>query len=277
MALHKLPLLRRLAIPLLRRVNLGDVTIKHHWTGDPLRLHSFKHKGYWYFGKRREWQNMQRFAELLGPGDRVIDVGGHIGYLSLYFSKLVGPSGHVYTLEPGANNLVYTRANLAGKNNVTLVEKGVGAENGQLTFHLEDHSGQGNSFLGDFLQWSGAEEYQCCTIESYARSVDVVTLDALTAEKDFRPDFIKVDVEGFEWEVLQGAKNVLQTMRPKLMLEVQRRHVEVVDLLQQCGYLVFSADGDRIENDHQLPGKEGDIFCLHATDHEAGIRHFRAA
>ncbi len=114
MALHKLPLLRRLAIPLLRRVNLGDVTIKHHWTGDPLRLHSFKHKGYWYFGKRREWQNMQRFAELLGPGDRVIDVGGHIGYLSLYFSKLVGPSGHVYTLEPGANNLVYTRANLAG-------------------------------------------------------------------------------------------------------------------------------------------------------------------
>ncbi len=44
--------LRRLAIRILFRINPGDITIRHHHTKDKFRLHSFRHKDYWYHGKK---------------------------------------------------------------------------------------------------------------------------------------------------------------------------------------------------------------------------------
>jgi hypothetical protein len=114
--------LRKVAISALRRFNPGDVSIRHHYTGERITLHSFKHKGYWYYGKRRESESMALFARLVRPQDTVIEVGGHIGYLSLYFAQLVGQRGQVIVFEPGTNNLPYTRANLRAKPNVRLVE-----------------------------------------------------------------------------------------------------------------------------------------------------------
>jgi FkbM family methyltransferase len=63
---------------------------------------------------------MALFARLVRPQDTVIDVGGHIGYLSQYFAQLVGRRGQVIVFEPGPNNLPYTRANLRAKPNVRL-------------------------------------------------------------------------------------------------------------------------------------------------------------
>ena len=103
--------LRSVVIPLLARFNPGDVTIKHHWTGDPLRLHSFHHKGYWFHGRSREADTLELLSRLLGPGDRVVEVGAHIGYFTILFSRLVGPGGQVTVFEPGENNLTYLRDN----------------------------------------------------------------------------------------------------------------------------------------------------------------------
>src|SRR5262249_24259088 len=107
--------LRKVAIAALRRFNPGDISIRHHYTCERIVLHSFKHKGYWYYGKRRESESMALFAQLVRPEDTVIEVGGHIGYLSLYFAQLVGQRGQLIVFEPGANNLPYARANLRGK------------------------------------------------------------------------------------------------------------------------------------------------------------------
>ena len=49
---------RKVVIGTLRRFNPGDISIRHHYTGEKLTLHSFKHKGYWYYGKRRESESM---------------------------------------------------------------------------------------------------------------------------------------------------------------------------------------------------------------------------
>ena len=95
---------RRVALPLLAKFGNFDVTIKHHYTGDRLRLNAFKHKGYWYLGKDRERNVMSSFERLICKGDTVIEVGGHIGYVSLFFAKLAGDTGHVFVFEPGANN-----------------------------------------------------------------------------------------------------------------------------------------------------------------------------
>jgi len=49
---------RRALIPLFRWVNPGDITIRHHWTGERITLHSFRHKGYWFHGRTRERDSM---------------------------------------------------------------------------------------------------------------------------------------------------------------------------------------------------------------------------
>jgi hypothetical protein len=55
MRLHRYRLLRRLLLPLLAKVNPGDIHIGHHWVpGRKVFLHSFKHKGQWYHGGNRE-------------------------------------------------------------------------------------------------------------------------------------------------------------------------------------------------------------------------------
>jgi hypothetical protein len=105
------------------RINPGDVTIRHHYTGDPFRLHSFRHKAYWSNGRRRDELEMATFAELVRPGDNVIEVGGHIGYVSLYFAWLVGCHGRVHVFEAGPDNLPYLRGNVAFHKQVTVVER----------------------------------------------------------------------------------------------------------------------------------------------------------
>ncbi len=77
MNLANVKLLRRLILPLFARLNPGDITITHHFTGDKVFLHSFKHKGYWFYGKNREKDTMELFRRLIRPADTIIEIGGH--------------------------------------------------------------------------------------------------------------------------------------------------------------------------------------------------------
>jgi len=90
MNLHQNLLLRRLVLPLLKIFN-RDIFISHPWTNDRVRLSLFEHKGYWFHGKNRENDEMLAFGRLIQPGACVIEVGGHIGFISLFYSKLVTP------------------------------------------------------------------------------------------------------------------------------------------------------------------------------------------
>src|SRR3954454_1116564 len=104
--------IRRALVPFFRKVNPGDITITHHWTGERMVLHSFRHKGYWFHGKARERESMILCSRLIRGGDIVFDVGGHIGYMALHFADLVGAGGRVFCFEPAPLNLPYIRANV---------------------------------------------------------------------------------------------------------------------------------------------------------------------
>jgi len=96
-------------MPLLKATAF-DLSIAHPWVPPSrFRLNSFRHKGYWYHGKSRELRTMQLFAKLIRPNDTVAEVGGHIGFISMFFAKLVGDNGRVVVFEPGSNNLPYLR------------------------------------------------------------------------------------------------------------------------------------------------------------------------
>jgi FkbM family methyltransferase len=260
---------RRRILPWLAAHNPGDITIRNPHTRDRLRLHSFRHKGYWFHRRRREAPTMALFARLVHPGDRVAEVGGHIGFITQYFAHLVGPSGSVVVFEPGPNNLPYLRSNVARLSHVTIVEEGVGHEPGRATFYVEGLTGQNNSFVPHF---EGLEvNARAAGVEPNVQAVEV-SVTTLDAHFDEPPDFVKVDVEGFELEVLLGARRMLETGHPALMVEVQTHQAELRALADELGYVVLDEHGAP----NELPATwAGNSFWLHPARHRGVIDELR--
>ena len=256
---------RRGALKVLRRLNVGDVTIRHHYTNDPFRLHFFKHRGYWYHGKRREQETMAAFAKLLKSGNLVVEVGGHIGYMSVYFAHLVGPQGRVVVFEPGPNNLPYLIVNTKKYPNVQVVPDALTDFTGSATLYTEELSGQNNSLLDQYTVFeANMREASLGEIERGRVTVGCTTLDRFIDSKhQGMPSFVKIDVEGAELSVLRGMKNCLEAGNVALMVEVTQNHLAVYDLLSRAGFSVFDAHGRHIKN---AAAMAFNVFCLKDDD-----------
>ncbi len=269
-------ILRRLLLPVFARVNAGDITIRHQHTGDRFRLHSFRHRSYWFYGKRREAETMDAFSRIIRDGDVVLDVGGHIGYVALFFARLVGPAGRVFVFEPGLNNLPYLRQNVNGKPTITLVEKAVGDCNGRGAFYLESLGGQNNSCVKDYACVEANST--AAGLQAFARvepvMVDMVTLDSFCLSEGVLPTFIKIDVEGYELEALRGALSVIEKAHPVLMVEIMSPCDDTLHLLQGLGYTAFCASpGHRRLTTVLRP--PANFFFLDARFHEGHIQQLR--
>ncbi len=270
MRIYRNRLLRRFLLPLLKATSF-DFCAKHHWVENvQFRLNSFRHKGYWYHGRNREEATMELFRRIICPGDIVVEVGGHIGYISLYFADLVGPSGKVFVFEPGKNNLPYIRTNLKGcmstghGQRLNLIESAVGDKNGVVTFFEESLTGQNNSIVRDFDGLRANKTLAFVTTEVVARQVSMVSLDDHIECP--RIDFIKIDIEGFEWFALLGAKRILEDLQPAIMVEIQANRKEIFAALSRVGYVLFTPGRKVITSADEL---KGNTFCLSRK------RHFR--
>ena len=269
--------IRKRLLPIFARVNPGDITIRNHHTRDRLRLHSFRHKGYWFHGRKREAATMNLFKVLISPGDVVVDVGGHIGYITQLFSKLVGPSGRVFVFEPGPNNLPYLRVNVGDLPNVSLIESGVGASSGHADFYVESLTGQNNSFLSNFDVLAANSDR--AGVQSIAQRIQVpiTTLDEENESKAWgRVNFVKIDVEGYEKSVLEGAAKLLGEVHPMLMVELHANldsMTAIALIAKQNGYQVFTDELEEFTWENPAPGN---TFWFHQHDHAMAISRLLA-
>lgn len=134
---------------------------------------------------------------LIQPGMVVADVGANIGLLTLIMAWAAGPGGKVIAFEPEAiprANLEKMR-HLNGLSWVEVRDQAVGAEAGQLTFHVSDIIG--HSSLYALPETEGSREIK----------VEVVRLDAVAPAQ--RMDVVKIDVEGAELDVLAGMSGLI--------------------------------------------------------------------
>jgi len=148
-------------------------------------------------------------AELVKPGMTVVDVGANVGLYTLFMAGLVGPTGRVIAFEPDPELVEMLRENCAANRftNVEIHNCALGAEPDRLVLHrLTLNSGENH--LGSMER--GA----------FRRPVEVVvaTFDSLLP--DVRPDFVKVDVQGWELKVLKGMKQALTASRPRVFVEL---------------------------------------------------------
>lgn len=146
---------------------------------------------------------------LLGEGETMIDVGANIGMYSLLAGELVGPSGCVIAVEPWVETAARLYRNAAdnGFDHVRVRVCAMGGSPGHAALHLNRNRPVSFSLLGDGDQHSSVD-------------VSVETIDDLALKEGVkRVDFLKLDVEGVEHDVLLGGKNTIQRWRPVIQYE----------------------------------------------------------
>jgi FkbM family methyltransferase len=167
-------------------------------------------------------------------GDVVFDCGAHQGYTSLLFSNWSGTSGKVYSFEPYSLNFEILVENIKLNNSINIFP---------YNFALGDIDGN-----CDMLPKSNSNVIN----QGKGERVKIIKLDNFT---DIIPNFIKIDVEGFEMKVLEGASNILLEGHTKFDIEIhpsemKKYHSSVDDLLSMIGlsrYECFIQWNDNIE------------------------------
>lgn len=177
---------------------------------------------------------------LLTKDDVVFDVGTNIGAIANWFATR---THHVHGFEPHPDNLRMTneQIQLRKTTNITLSQLALGSEPGTLQLHVK--SFHGHHSLGDTSATPTVEKID----------VEVDTVDRYcTANGIERIDFLKIDVEGFEEEVLKGATTMLEKQQVRLVLFELRQTIlasigkngkSIFAPLLEQGYTVFTLDG----------------------------------
>jgi FkbM family methyltransferase len=153
------------------------------------------------------------------PTDIVaVDVGANIGLHALAMSHLA-PDGRIHTFEASPDTSRHLQENVRanGASNVVVHAKAVSSEPGELTLFSNDEFAAGSTVIDQATDL--AREYMSEEGRNIVR-VPAVTLDAFVAEQGLeRLDLIKIDVEGYDIDVIRGAKNTIATLRPTVITE----------------------------------------------------------
>lgn len=149
-------------------------------------------------------------------GAVVIDIGANIGYFSLIFAKLAGPSGKIYAFEPESENFAILQKNIQanGYSNVVMINKAVADRNQVLKFYLSKSDGAKHSLINSDDSGKYVE-------------IPAVSLDEYFSGDSLKADFIKIDIEGAEIKALDGMRKFINSQgNLKMLIEFAPRMME---------------------------------------------------
>ncbi|MEI7473045.1 MAG: FkbM family methyltransferase [Chitinophagaceae bacterium] len=198
-----------------------------------------------YFWSDYEQFNFKFTKEKLRPNDVVLDVGAHIGLFSCIAAKSVGTNGLVYAFEPTpATYALLTKTIEINKleNNIKPFDLAMGLKEGTTTFYISDLTGDNSNSLVNYVDSRGP-----------LRGIDikVMSIDAFVNKyKLSKVNFIKIDVEGAEYDTLKGAEITLKSLRPYCILAIHPAGIKskgdsmeiIYDFLVQCNYSILFND-----------------------------------
>ena len=201
-------------------------------------------------GKDPEQEVKEIFLENISPGDVVIDVGSNIGDYTLIASKKVGDSGKVLSFEPLSETFLTLNRNLQLNEitNCMFFQKAVGEKPGLANLYKNNLSGT-MGHLDSSLNGKDLIKRD---------EIEVVTIDdVLTSEHIDTVNMIKIDVEGFEHEVLLGClQSFKENKIKKILCEVHFKYLEskgkseeaIYDLLREHNFTItpISRKGARV-------------------------------
>ncbi|KLN61571.1 hypothetical protein WH96_04240 [Kiloniella spongiae] len=168
----------------------------------------------------------QHHTELSAPFSRyikkdsvILDIGAHAGQFAKLFARIT-PNGRIISFEPGsyARSILSRVVSLHRLGNVEIKPYAVGSEKSSFTLNVPVKK---SGSLGFGLSFVGDPSTVDCRILS--EEISIVTLDEELTEQDGslpNIDFIKADIEGFELEMLRGARKIISQSHPALFIEI---------------------------------------------------------
>jgi len=193
-----------------------------------------------------DWDEMKSFLEVAKNADVLFDVGADKGVMAATFATL-GKNKKVLAYEPSTSGCQQMR-HLLEQNDlqeqVEIVAKVVAGHSGQVAFSQEDCG------YVQVVAVASANEVKA----------ECVSLDDECERLGYAPDIVKIDVEGYEGEVLSGAEKLLEEKGPIICLELHLAYLEkrqldpteILRKLERKGYSIQSLTGDRISPEKAL-------------------------
>ncbi|MBR0657384.1 FkbM family methyltransferase [Plastoroseomonas arctica] len=177
------------------------------------------------------------YARFLGAGDLAFDIGAHVGDRSASFLRL---GARVVAVEPQPRLRRALRLLARGNRRVTLIGALVGAEPGEATLRVNTANPTVASASDAFIAAAAGAEGWEGQVWDQELHLPVTTVAALSAAHGM-PDFIKIDVEGYEASVLAGAAAPVRALSFEFTTIQRGVAAECLVRLSALGYRAFNA------------------------------------
>jgi FkbM family methyltransferase len=200
-------------------------------------------------------------------GHTIFDIGGFVGIHTIFFASRAGPEGRVVTFEPDPVNYQNILVNVAVNEltNVVVRNVGVGERPGRLEFVYPSDRGRGSAHPESLEHYRRDPSAQRATLP--VTSIDAELRSSLAGTP--APDFVKIDVEGLEFAVLEGMAETVRQTKPAIFVEIHGRGLEakgangrrVVEWLHGHGYNILHVEsGQTITPDSPGAAREGHLY-----------------
>lgn len=231
------------------------------WATEPFTLYGDGWKCRWFstevdsIGHRLFWTGFREWEKETAPeifrqikmSHCFFDIGANCGVYSVVGS-IINPSLKVFAFEPSPRVFKALSSNVSGNQlqaRVTALNMAIGSENGLVSFHeCVDATMSSLSVNGYRGQPGSLITVECKTVDAVVENLSIV------------PDFLKIDVEGFESAVLLGATNTLAVHRPRIVLEANPGDncAAVSEILGKYDYKFFNITDSGLKQHPELFG-----------------------
>jgi FkbM family methyltransferase len=151
--------------------------------------------------------------ELIKRDSIVIDGGAFIGAFSM-FAATLAPEGHVYSFEPTLATYMVLQKNAAGYSNITTIHRALGSKSEEKELIINPDVPAANTLCD-----SGMMSETTPTSFKNKENIRITTIDEFVKTHSIsRVDFIKLDTEGYEARILEGAKETIRTYKPAMAM-----------------------------------------------------------
>jgi FkbM family methyltransferase len=277
------------AISPLRRIpggwKLSNLVFRKLWTRDVIEIQGSKmivdvdapspalRKTFQHYAMNlvHEETTTSLVRRIVRPGDVVLDIGANIGYFTLLFARLTGPTGHVYAFEPEPRNFSYLLRNVEmnGYSHASVFQRAVSNQAGSVTLFVCGYD-SGHHTIN---QSGGIEVYRHGRSgDTIQVEVDTVVLDRWLSERTSKVDVVKLDVEGAEMLAIDGMRAALERNAgvkliveffPMLLKEMGTKPEALIDVfLKDLGFDVFV-----IGHDYSMERSEEHMIRVSSADH----------
>jgi len=193
---------------------------------------SLKLYAYGYF----ETGLTKMIIEYLNECDTFIDIGAHYGYFSLLASTIIGDCGEVHSFEPTPSTFEILSSNTRCKKNININNLAVFSKSCDIW--IKDYGVENSALNSVVLEKNGKNNI----IKKRA-----ITLDEYVIDKNIQPNFIKIDAEGAEYDILKGAVRVIEVYNPLITLEMGGPNSEnCLNFLIIRGYIPYECKKGQI-------------------------------